>query len=177
MRTVPGRLGVQLGYVDSAHALPCGHLPALAGRIFVPELRPRCILKRQGPHHGLRPVPGRLLLRLAADRVARAMPRGLLLALNGRDQFWLLQPVPARHVRIFKRHDRARRCGSTLAHAALLRHVPALRRRVFLSRNGVGALGAANGVPGRIFFARDGRYLQRHVPHLHEGKLLPTWHV
>ena len=87
MRPLPARLGVQLGYVDGAHALPRGHLPALAGRIFVHKLRPRRILERRGPHHGLQPVPGRLLLRLAADRVARAVPRGLLLALNGRDQF------------------------------------------------------------------------------------------
>ena len=166
---MPGRLTVQLDYIDSAHALPSGHLPDLAGRIFVRELRPRRVLERSGPHHGLRPVPGRLLLRLAADRVTCAVPRGLLLSLNGRDQFCLLQPVPAGNVRIFERHDRARRGGSTLAHAALLRHMPALRRRLLLPRNGDGTLGAAEGVPGRIFLARDGRHLGRHVPHLHEG--------
>jgi hypothetical protein len=169
VRPMPGRLGMQLDYVDSAHALPCGHLPGLARRLFVCELRPRRVLERHGPHHGLRPVPGRLLLRLATDCVARTVPRGLLLALNGRDQFCPLQPVPAGHVRVFERHDRARRGGSTLAHAALLRHVPALRRRLLLSRNGDGALGAADGVPGRIFLARDRCYFGRDVPQLHEG--------
>jgi hypothetical protein len=53
MRSVSDWLVMQLANVDSAHTLPPGHLPGLAGRIFVRKLRPRRVLERSGPHHGL----------------------------------------------------------------------------------------------------------------------------